>query len=430
MFVFCLYQLQQKKHLDIAMKKIIAATTSIVLDKRIQRKDGTYAVKLRITFQRITKYYPLGIYLTPEEWEKVNGEKPRNDYKNHKVFFNKIELKAINTIKSLPTFSFESFTRVFNRQTDLSKDVFWMFDDYINELKRNKRFGTADSYGNAKSSFKAFLGTKNRIKLRFGDITPEWLQDYEDWMLSQGKSITTVGIYNRSLRKIINNAIDDGHFNKEFYPFGKRKYQIPGGRNIKKALSLDQIQQLYEYTPANEAESSSLNLWLLSYLCNGANIQDLARLQFKNIGANSLVFIRQKTKRTTKHDLQPVLVSLIPETKELIKKLAITQVTENDFMLGIINGKETEDIQRAKIKQATKVANKHLKRIGEKLGLPVKLTLGVARHSWATVMKNLGASDELVSEGLGHQMLSTTKSYLASFEDKIREKYQSKLLKF
>ena len=99
-------------------------------------------------------------------------------------------------------------------------------------------------------------------------------------------------------------------------------------------------------------------------------------------------------------------------------------------MLGIINGKETEDIQRAKIKQATKVANKHLKRIGEKLGLPVKLTLGVARHSWATVMKNLGASDELVSEGLGHQMLSTTKSYLASFEDKIREKYQSKLLKF
>lgn len=412
------------------MKKVIAATTSVVLDKRIQKKDGTYAVKLRITFQRIPKYYPLGIYLTPEEWEKVNCEKPRKDYKDHKTFFNKVELKAINTIKSLPSFSFEAFEKTFNKQTDLSKDVFSLFDEYISELKRNKQYGTADSYSNAKSSFQEFIKSKSRKKLNFGDITPEWLQEYEDWMLSQNKSITTVGIYNRSLRKIINNAIEDGLFNKEFYPFGKRKYQIPGGRNIKKALSLAEIQMLYNYLPSNEAESKAIDLWMLSYLCNGANIQDLARLQFKNIGNNSMVFIREKTKRTTKHDIQPILVSLIPETKGLIKKLAIIPKSEDDYVLGIINGFESEDIQRAKIKQATKVANKHLKRIGEKLKLPSKLTLGVARHTWATVMKNLGASDELVGEGLGHQLLTTTKNYLASFEDKIREKYQSQLLKF
>jgi integrase len=412
------------------MKKVIAATTSIVLDTRIQRKDGTYAVKLRITFQRITKYYPLGIYLTTEIWEKVNGEKPRNEHKNQKTFFNQIELKAINTIKSLPTFSFEAFEKAFNKQTDLSKDVFSLFDNYISELRNNKQHGTADSYGNAKSSFKAFFSFKNRKKLNFGDITPQWLQEYEEWMLSKEKSITTVGIYCRSLRKIINIAIEDGQFNQEFYPFGKRKYQIPAGRNIKKALSLSEIQQLYEYSPANEAESKAINLWLLSYLCNGANIQDIARLQFKNIGANSLMFVREKTKRTTKHDIQPILVSLIPETKDLIKKTAITPKTENDYVLGIIDGNETEENQRAKIKQATKVANKHLKRIGEKLNFPAKLTLGVARHSWATVMKNLGASDEIVGEGLGHQLLTTTKSYLGSFEDKIREKYQSQLLKF
>lgn len=412
------------------MKKVIPATSSIILDKRIQRKDGTYAVKLRITFQRIAKYYPIGVYLTFEEWEKVNGEKPRNDFKDYKILFNKIELKAVEIIKSLPEFSFESFEKSFNKQTDIRRDVFSLFDDYIIELRKNKRYGTADSYGNAKSSFKTFINSKNRKKLTFGDITPDWLQDYEDWMLSKGKSITTVGIYNRSLRKIINIAIDDGLLNKEFYPFGKRKYQIPGGRNIKKALSLEQIQKLYKYSPSNEAESKSINLWLLSYLCNGANMQDLARLQFKNVGSNSLIFIREKTKRTTKHDIQPILVSLIPETKELIQKLAIVPKSENDFVLGIIKVEETEVIQRAKIKQATKVANKHLKRIGEKLEFPTKLTLGVARHSWATVMKNLGASDELVGEGLGHQLLTTTKNYLASFEDKVREKYQSQLLKF
>jgi integrase/recombinase XerD len=412
------------------MRKIIAATTSVILDKRIQRKNGAYAVKLRVIFQRIAKYYPLGIYLTPEDWEKVIGEKPRNDFKNNKVFINQIEIKAINIIKSLPSFSFRAFESAFNKQTDLSKNVFSLFDDYIKELKDKKQHGTADSYGNAKSSFQEFLKDKNRKKLNLGDITPEWLQEYEDWMILNEKSITTVGIYCRSLRRIINITIKDGLFNKDFYPFGKQKYQIPGGRNIKKALSLKEVQLLYTFQPANDSESKALDLWFLSYLCNGANMQDLARLQFKSIETKTLKFIREKTKRTTKQDIQPILVSLIPETKDLIKKLAIVPKTENDYVLGVIDGNETEDIQRTKIKQANKVANKHLKRIGQKLELPSKLTLGVSRHTWATVMKNFGASDELVGEGLGHQLVSSTKNYLGSFEDKVREKYQNQLLKF
>jgi integrase len=412
------------------MKKVISATSSIVLDQRIQRKDGTYAIKLRITFQRLSKYYPIGIYLSSEEWEKVNGEKPRGDFKDYKILLNKIELNAINTIRALPGFSFEAFEKAFNKQSDLSKDVLSLFDEYISELKLNKQYGTSESYQNAKHSFLAYIKSKNRKRLNFGDITPEWLQNYEDWMLSQNKSITTVGIYNRCLRRIINNAIDDGLFNREFYPYGKRKYQIPGGRNIKKALSLQEIQQLQAYVPKNESEANARDLWLLSYLCNGANLQDLARLQYKDIGSKSLVFIRQKTKRTTKQDIQPIIVSLIPESKKLIKKLAVPSQDKNDFVLGILKGSEDEETKRESIKRATKGANKHLKRIGENIGLQTKLTLGVARHSWATVMKNLGASDELVGEGLGHQLISTTKNYLGSFEDKIREKYQNQLLKF
>ena len=387
------------------MKKVISATSSIVLDQRIQRKDGTYAIKLRITFQRLSKYYPIGIYLSSEEWEKVNGEKPRGDFKDYKILLNKIELNAINTIRALPGFSFEAFEKAFNKQSDLSKDVLSLFDEYISELKLNKQYGTSESYQNAKHSFLAYIKSKNRKRLNFGDITPEWLQNYEDWMLSQNKSITTVGIYNRCLRRIINNAIDDGLFNREFYPYGKRKYQIPGGRNIKKALSLQEIQQLQAYVPKNESEANARDLWLLSYLCNGANLQDLARLQYKDIGSKSLVFIRQKTKRTTKQDIQPIIVSLIPESKKLIKKLAVASQDKNDFVLGILKGSEDEETKRESIKRATKGANKHLKRIGENIGLQTKLTLGVARHSWATVMKNLGASDEFVGEGLGHQLI-------------------------
>ncbi len=60
-------------------------------------------------------------------------------------------------------------------------------------------------------------------------------------------SITTVGIYLRALRMIINIAIDNTAFRKEDYPFGKRRYVIPTGKNIKKALPIDQIKKIFDY---------------------------------------------------------------------------------------------------------------------------------------------------------------------------------------
>ncbi len=35
------------------------AITAVILDKRVQRNDGTYAVKLRITHNRGQRYNPL-----------------------------------------------------------------------------------------------------------------------------------------------------------------------------------------------------------------------------------------------------------------------------------------------------------------------------------------------------------------------------------
>ncbi len=63
-------------------------------------------------------------------------------------------------------------------------------------------------------------------------------------MLQDGNSLTTVGIYIRPLRALFNQAIRDGIIAPESYPFGKGRYQIPAGRNVKKALSLNDIEKI------------------------------------------------------------------------------------------------------------------------------------------------------------------------------------------
>ena len=77
----------------------------------------------------------------------------------------------------------------------------------------------------------------------------EFLKEYERYLLDQGKFISTVGIYLRPLRPIVNEAIAEGFISKEFYPFGKRRYQIPASRNVKKALSLQEMGKIYHYQP-------------------------------------------------------------------------------------------------------------------------------------------------------------------------------------
>lgn len=67
------------------------------------------------------------------------------------------------------------------------------------------------------------------------------------WMESKGNSITTISLYIRCLRHIFNVGIARKLIDRDLYPFGPEKYLIPAGRNVKKAVGIDDIQRIYEY---------------------------------------------------------------------------------------------------------------------------------------------------------------------------------------
>lgn len=409
---------------------MLGVTTSIIHDKRIQKKDGTFAVKLRLTFNREQKYYPLNVSLTPEDWEKTQAPKPRGEYKDHQTFFNKVEQKALEIIREIDPFSFQIFEKKFNQKTDRSKDVFFYIETYMARLKAEGRVGTADSHKCSYNSFKNFLKSKNRKNLHFADITPEWLQDYENWMQENGKSLTSIGIYLRNLRTIVNVAIEDGTLNKEFYPFGKRKYVVPAGRNIKKALTLKDIKKIIDYQTKTQPEEKAKDFWIFSYLCNGANMKDIALLKWKDLDSKRIVFVRAKTARTTKQDVKPIIVMLIPEIKVILDKWGVKSNNSEDYIFKIIDKNDSPERALSKIRQFIKNVNGYMKRIGNELELDLNLTTYSARHSYATVLKRSGVATEFISESLGHKDLRTTENYLDSFEDDVKESYQRKLLNF
>ncbi|MBD1399046.1 site-specific integrase [Pontibacter sp. JH31] len=407
-------------------------STSVILDSRRQLKDGTYPVKLRVTFQRKQKYYPVindkgePFAFTESDYDKVRDPKARGSYKEDALSLNSIEKRATDAIEKLPVFSFETFEKRF-LSGNSKHDVFGAFRRQIDLLKDEGRAGTASSYECAYRSLSDFASSKT---LLFSDVSVDFLKKYEKWMVESGKSLTTVGMYLRALRAIYNDAIASGDAYSELYPFGKREYQIPAGQNIKKALVIDDIEKIFSYEPAHDGEAKARDLFIFSYLCNGINIKDIARLKYSNINGGQITFIRAKTERTSRQNLKPVVVVLTDEAQKIIDRWGIKPKSSDGYVFPILTKGLTPEEELAKVRYATKAINKYIKRIALAVGIDSNVSTYTARHSYSTILKRSGVSIEYISESLGHNNLKTTESYLDSFEDDVKRQYAAHLTAF
>lgn len=110
---------------------------------------------------------------------------------------------------------------------------------------------------------------------------------------------------------------------------------------------------------------------------------------------------------------------LIPQTQAIIDKYAQPDRTNDDYIFPILDCHMHKTPQQIgnRLHKVLAHINRELKQWGIRLGLDIKLTTYVARHTYATVLKRSGVNIAIISESLGHSELSTTQIYLDSFEN-------------
>jgi integrase/recombinase XerD len=408
-----------------------AVRVNLYLDTRRKKDSGFYPVKIRVydTSTRKAQLYTTNFDLTEKDFNRIFfpeiGQRFKKEEKEIQSDLLELETEYREKAKSLKVFSFEIFEKLFEiRKGDLI-NVFWHYETLIKDLKASNRFGTALTYESSMKSLKSFLmdkkGREPKI-LHFQDITVKFLERYEEWMNgSQGKSLTTVGIYLRGLRVIFNKAMDAKIIDKEIYPFGIRKYEIPASTNTKKAFDGDQLQKLFQAVPKIEEQQKAKDFWFFSFVCNGMNIKDIVYLKWKNINDGQIEFVREKTKRTKKAKQKTIQVPLTDFAKSFIEKYANEDREKNSYVFSIINDGMTEEEKDHKKRSFTRFINQHLKKLAKDNGLNEDVSTYWARHTFATTAIRKKASLEFVSEALGHSDLKTTKNYFAGFEDKIKK---------
>jgi site-specific recombinase XerD len=423
---------------------------NLFLDTRRELRSHKYPVKLRVftPFPRKQKLYQTKFEYTEKEFQSIwETTKPREESKLKRVELQVMLDQAEEVASRLKPFTFENFEKAIYQKKGDDTNVFYHYQLAIKRYKENRQFGTASNYDLSVKAIKNFLANKDLTKkkkedsqiqepepepdfLLFREITPSWLTQFENYLLEQKRSYTTVGIYLRPLRAIFNSAISEKIIDPALYPFGGKRYEIPKPRVVKKALTKEQLKTFFEAITQIESQKIAKDYWFFLYNCAGLNIKDMLGLKYKNLHDNKLVYIREKTKRTSKANLMPVVVYLNEYSLEFIKKYGNKRNGPDDYIFDIYKPEMNEMEKFKKSGLFTRVLNENIKKLALANGLPEELSTYWSRHSFATNAIRGGASLEQISQALNHHDLATTKSYFAGFEDVTMKKLSDNLMNF
>lgn len=441
---------------------VMDVSVTIYHDTRRIKQNQKYPVKLRISNQIETPVlYPTVFDLSIEEFNKLSDKNCGKILANIRKKLNELEISAQQLADQVDPFSFYIFERDFVIENPLLKikkikagppatesilfdftpylekfpilnedlsnplTLSALYVNYVKKLLVKDQIGSAENYQDSFKSLKTYWGN-----ITLNDISVDRLNYYEKWMLQKGRSLTTVGIKLRHLRTIFNLAIDAELISKKKYPFGKHKYVIPTASNIKKALPATEVQKIYFYEAKTDDEAYGTDMWLFLYMANGMNPKDMAHLKFKNIDGEFLHFYRAKTRNTARQKSKIITAFITNRMLEIINKWGNKDKTPENYIFPVLLQGQTPMEQHYAVKNFISRISRLIRPVAKSLGIGMKVTPAVARHSHATHLKRAGASTEFIQEALGHHEITTTEFYLDSFEKEIKKEFAVRLVSF
>jgi integrase/recombinase XerD len=441
----------------------MSVSVSIILDtRRMKKKNKKYPAKIRVIHKREPRDYQTIFDLSEEEFRKFSASRISVELQEARKKLNDLKREAENFIEQLNPFEFHEFENEFVKDNKLFKQrefkkfipelapdefdyspyhkrftlfqvqhphrtsISYGFLEYIKKLLQQGRIGNAINYLRAYRSLEMFRGN-----VRLEEITVAYLYQYEQWMLDKGNSKTTIGIVLCTLRAVFNETIDSGLLKRDkHYPFGRRRYQIPGSKNVKKSLTNKDVENIFYYQSAESLVNKGKKLWLFCFLANGLNVKDMIHLKYKNIDGEYIILDRAKTERTARGSARPITIYLTEDLLQIIQELGNKDKSPNNYIFPFMRPGITLLEQFDLLNHVRRIINESMAKVREALGIEKSITNIVSRHTFSTHLKRAGASTEFIQEALGHTDKKTTENYLDSFEKEVKKEFALKLTAF
>ena len=301
------------------------------------------------------------------------------------------------------------------RNKKTSGSLFTFMNFLIALLLKNGQYRTMQHYKATLNSYKRYRKDKD---ITFKEIDAKEMQSYEAYLKNVAKVCNnTSSFYLRVLRATYNKAVEKGYaiqqnpFKDVYTGIAKtNKRAIP----TESVSSIKRLDSTIVLTPKQELARDT---FMMCFYLRGISFIDLAHLRKSDLKDGFVSYTRSKTGQRIsirwEKDMQDIVDKYQTQTADSIYLFPFL-ASDTNSQKGSIQDKRLDELRL--YHNAESRITYHLKKLGAKMGINGKLTLYVARHSWATTARDKNISISIISEALGHNSETTTQIYLHSIQ--------------
>ena len=400
----------------------------------VRKNNKRKVMALGIYKNNKRKVMALGIYAEPHQWndklemfvtdKRVPKLHPDRIYLNEWLTQKKSEILRIiaDFDANKVDWTLNQFEQEFFHYSNKG-NVKEFFENLIQTYKDTNHIGNANCYSRTLHVLELF---DEKLPERvFPEIDIKYVKSFDVFLQKRECKGNTRKFYFKTLRAVLNKAIQDGEASETTYPFGKGGFSISAleEETAKRYLPHDSMMKLKTTVMDNAVLERTRRLFLFSYYCYGISFIDAALLTKKNIirynGGNYIVYKRNKTKEAKK--VKPIQIKITSEIQELMDWFSANTLLVEDYLLPIVSiaGYKGEQLYNH-IRSRFGRNNKNLTNLAKALEITdIKLTSYVSRHTMAMTLQDNQVPREVISQILGHSDLATTNTYLDSFASSV-----------
>lgn len=399
------------------------ASVKLMLNKCRMHKNGTYPLVLQIIHLRRKKLVYLALNLKPEEFDEkkgrvrhCNGSKftyAEQERMNKSLDDTKKKIESlIDQFDSANvSYSVDDLVIAFLKKPS-KQNLISFIDKQIKQKIDLGKEGIAAAYQSTKKSLQLFI---NHEDVAMEHIDCHFVLSYRSFLQEKKLSDNTIRYYMRNFRTIYNLALAEGLSEKREFPF--KNIRTAPRKTVKRALTLEQMQSIVNLNLSAYPElESARDYYMFGFFAQGMSFVDIVYLEKKNIIDGVIWYTRHKSK-------QLVRIKVSDKITELMKKYP----SDSNYVFPLLDVTSSHTKYSQYRKELAKI-NRNLKKVALMAGISVPLTTYTARHTWATLARECGASISLISEGMGHTTEEMTRVYLKQFDMSMLDKVNSMVI--
>ena len=382
--------------------------------KNINEKDiGCINFEIAFTHKtnkkKIRRYVNTNKYINKNDFGKNGIRTNRADLKTLKFLIEKNKQETAEFLRNLEIkngkISPEIYDDAIKTSEDSKKDIFKLFDSFLEVIKKTKTYRTYQKFDSIKTALEKYAESKNLRSIYPSDITNGFLTDFSAYLTEKREiGIDTLNKYQSGFNTFMDYVSEDLKITDNLSYRDFKKVSRSRESVTKVVLLKEHIRKIIKYKPSNKRFELVKDLFLFQ-IFTGIRYSDLERITKSFVKNDQLSFIMYKTTTRVSIPLHKKANSILRKYNyEIGEKAKALKNYNLDLKTLCRSAGLSEQVSTLKLKLTDKIP--------ESTPLCDLISSHVGRTTFVTNCLISGISPFIVMSYSGHKKIETLTYYM------------------